>query len=163
MQEGLRVLQKRQEARVSFLNLCGWWQSFSESSNYCWLRSLELHKNMCLLGCRFYSLPGWRVSDSRVHWLPAQKDFQGLPGVEILRRRMLREASCASGDISSWILLKWEGLLGRWCVMRGAKICFPQILHHLRPYATGPKGTKPDSTLDSTFFFTALTPGGSSQ
>lgn len=96
-------------------------------------------KTCSWLGCKFYFLSGWRVSDSRVCWLPAQRGCQGLTAERRnFKRRMLSEAWSASGSVSScWILLQSDGLRGWWWALGGARLCFPQVQHHGKHKATG--------------------------
>lgn len=116
--------------------LC-WWQGSGEPS-HCSLRGLVFSsciKTCAWLGCKFYFLSGWRVSDSRVCWLPAQSGCQGLIAERRnFKRRMLSESWSASGSTASCcILLQSDGPRGWWGVLGGTRLCFPQVQCHWNP------------------------------
>lgn len=84
VQEGIRVFQKRWCAWVVFMNLCHDDRASVSCLIVYGLVPLNCIKTCAWLGCKFYFLPGWRVSDSRVYWPLSQNDCQGLRKVEIL-------------------------------------------------------------------------------
>lgn len=104
------ILWKWGCAWVSPMYLCAWWPGSCEPADFSWFGFfLNCIKTFAWLGCRFNFRSGWRVSDSRVCWLPAQSDCWGLLKGEILKGECRVSLKCFREHlISDPFTIRWS-------------------------------------------------------